>query len=336
MAVIKPISGAEDRVPLAKAAPLASPFTLNVFPTNRCNFRCSYCAQSLGPAGLEKTYGMDKLSMELETMAHVVEQSKSFAPYKLLSFMGHGEPLLNRDLPKMISLASEAEIARRIEIITNASLLTRELADELIASGLTNLRVSLQGLDSDAYRKTCGVALDFDRFLERLEYFYTRKKPGMGLFIKIMDISLPEEGEEAFYRIFDGMCDRMYVEHVQPVYHAVPVSAAAVTRAYDRYGNTHAPRKVCPLAFFSLAVWPDGGVQPCDAIYKPMPLGNVYSSVLSEMWNHETLRQFRIRLLHGEKEEMRGCAVCCAPDDVSHPLDVLDGNTEEIIGKINS
>jgi len=330
VSLIKPISGADDRVPLAQALPLRSPFTLNVFPTNACNFKCSYCAHSLHTDVLEKTYGLDKQYMSVDTMALVIEQSKSFEPYKLLSFMGHGEPLLCRDLPKMAAMAAEAGIAQRIEIITNASLLTHTCSDALIDAGITNLRVSLQGLDADAYRKTSGAALDFKEFMEQLSYFYRKKKPGMGLFVKILDVSLSAGNEEVFYKMFDAISDRMYIERVQPVYHAVSVSGGSRTECHDRYGNTHPPRKVCPLTFFSLAVWPNGEVQPCDAIYRPCLLGNVKETTLPEMWQGETLRQFRLQHLSGGKEKLAGCTVCCAPDDVSHPLDVLDDQAEAL------
>jgi len=167
------------------------------------------------PMFWKKTYGLNKQYMSIDTMALVIEQSKLFEPYKLLSFMGHGEPLLCRDLPKMVAMAAEAEVAQRIEIITNASLLTHVCSDALIDAGLTNLRVSLQGLNADAYRKTSGAVLDFEKFMEQLSYFYEKKKPGMGLFVKVLDVSLHEGEEEMFYKMFDAISDRMYVEHVQ-------------------------------------------------------------------------------------------------------------------------
>ena len=334
MAQVKPISGVDDRVQLADALPLKSPFTLNVFPTNACNFRCSYCAHALGDKKLEETYGVDKSLMSVSTMEAVVEQSKRLGPYKLLLFLGHGEPLIHKDLPKMIELASKAGIANRIEIITNASLLTHDLTDRLIDSGLTNLRVSLQGISSDMYRKTSGVSLDFDRFIERLVYFYNKKKPHMGLFVKVMDVSLDTGEDEKFYAMFDNICDRMYVESVQPVYHAVNIQEGTDSgMRYDRYGNAHPPRNVCPLIFFSLSVWPNGDVQPCDAIYKPCNLGNVHSTTLSEMWQGSTLNDFRIAHLSGKKAMQPGCINCCAPDDVSHPADVLDGHEARLINK---
>jgi len=333
MAQIKPSAGVDDRIALAEALPLQSPLTLDLYPANACNFKCVYCAHSLSQDEKYAAYGLDKSMMSIETMAAIVEQSKQFSkPYKLLSFMGHGEPLLNRDLPQMIAMASEAEIAGRIEIVTNGSMLTHELSDELIASGLSNLRISLNGLDSDTYFKTCGVSIDFDRFLERITYFYHKKKSHMGLFVKIIDSSLNPSDEQRFYSMFDGICDRMSVEGVQPVYHIIPLHVNVDTDLKrGRYGHTHPPRKVCHIAFFSVTVWPNGDVQPCYSPYGPCLMGNVHTSSLHEMWRGDTLRQFRIRHLLGEKNMLTGCVHCCAPDDVSHAQDVLDGHEERLI-----
>ncbi|MDR1377962.1 MAG: radical SAM protein [Synergistaceae bacterium] len=334
MAHIKQISGVDDRVELAEVLPLKSPFTLNVFPTNACNFKCVYCAHSLDDATILKEHGLDKSFMSMDTMRKIVEQSKVFEPYKLLSFNGHGEPLLNRDLPDMIALANKANIARRIEIISNASLLKREYADRLIESGLTNLRVSLQGLNAESYKKTSGVDVDFDKFLAQLEYFHKNKRPEMGLFVKIMDVSLSDGDKQRFYEMFDGISDRMYIEYVQPVYHTVELSSdqsnSDVQRKYDRYGNAHTARVVCPLAFFTLNVWPNGDYDLCDAPYKPCALGNISQLTMREMWDGETLRNFRYRLLCGERYTLEGCKNCVAPDDCSQPLDVLDNYVEQL------
>ena len=45
----------------------------------------------------------------------------------------------------------------------------------------------------------------------------------------------------------------------------------------DRYGRRHEPRKVCPLPFYMLGILPDGTVSPCETIYIPEILGNVWS-----------------------------------------------------------
>jgi radical SAM protein with 4Fe4S-binding SPASM domain len=336
MSKIEPISGHNDRVDLKDVLPLSTPFTLNVFPINACNFKCSYCAQSRGIEGLKEYNNFDLSErMTLETFKKIVEQSKKFdKPYKLLSFMGHGEPLLNKDLPEMIKLAKDNNIAQRIEIITNGSLLTPELSDAIVDAGVTNVRISLQGLSSEQYKKTSNVNINFEQFLENLTYFHNKgQQKGSNLFVKVMDCSLKEGEEQEFYKVFDKISSRMYVEKVKPVYDGVEFTKDIVDLTTDRYGNTHKPRLACPLAFFSLAVWPNGDISPCDAIYKPVTLGNVNEDDLSEIFNGVKNNIFRLKLLKGKKNNMDGCDKCCAPDDVSHSKDELDGSKEDLIEK---
>jgi GTP 3',8-cyclase len=330
MAEIIPVSGFNDRVRLADVLPLKTPFTLNVFPTNLCNFRCIYCAQSQGTAHLQKKYGMGKDSMSLDIMQKIVDQCREFPEkLKLVSFMGHGEPLLNKLLPDMVSLVHNASIAERIEIITNASLLTHNISDALISAGLTNLRISLQGVNGESYRQICGKKIDYPALLEEIQYYYCHKKNG-GVFVKVMDIALADEEEQIFFTQFDGICDRMFVEKVKPVYRGVEIGKKADLTT-DRYGNVHNRRKICPLPFFSMSVWPNGDVSACDAIYKPAILGNVNDDSLMSMWTGEKRRKFLLEHLKSRKWFLPGCSDCCAPDDVSHPLDVLDDDAEWLL-----
>jgi MoaA/NifB/PqqE/SkfB family radical SAM enzyme len=57
---IEPIAGAFDRVPLAETVPLKSPLSLYVFPSNACNFRCTYCAHSMKKDELREVYGIER------------------------------------------------------------------------------------------------------------------------------------------------------------------------------------------------------------------------------------------------------------------------------------
>ncbi len=234
----------------------------------------------------------------------------------------------------MVRMAKEAGIADRIEIITNASLLTRELSDELIDAGVTNLRVSLQGISSESYRQTSGADLDFDAFVKQLEYFHLAGKPKSArLFVKTMDCSLKPGEEDLFYRLFDDKASRMHVERVMPVYDGVEATQALGSGRTDRYGVPHKPRLVCPLPFFSMAVWPDGEISSCDAIYKSSILGNVNcgETTLKQAFTGARNRAFQINLLRGSKNSIPGCSKCCAPDDVSHPMDELDDAAPDLI-----
>ena len=332
-AEIKPISGVDDRVPLAKAVPLDTPFTMNIFPTNACNFRCSYCAQSLGKEYLQREYAFKYETMPLEIFRKAVGQMKAFPrPFKLVSFMGHGEPLLHRDLPEMIHLLREAGVARRIEIITNGSMLTHELSEKLVAAGLSALRISLQGITAEKYEKISNVTLNFEKYMDELRYFSSYRRD-CKLFVKVVDTSLDEGEEKKFYELFGDIADRMYVEQIKPVYAGVNYTEDVQQVAVDRYGNMHEKRMVCPLTFFMLSLWPNGDIVPCDAIYKPVLLGNVQQDTLQDMWQGEKLKEFQRMQLRKQRNNHKDCQKCCAPDDVSHPLDALDKDAELILEK---
>lgn len=329
-----PINNHGNRVKLSDALPLDTPFSVFVFPTTYCNFHCVYCAHSMDAAGMREHYGLVQQTMDMDTYRTVLRQLRQFPrKIKLLSLTGQGEPLMNRQLPEMIRLARDAGVAERIEIITNGSLLTPELSDALIGAGLDGLRISVQGLDSRKYVAVCGCQIDFDRFIQNIRYFYQHKGQ-CDLFVKIMDAALDEGEDKKFYQIFDSISDRMYIECCRPVYSGVEFTENMDATVIDRYGNTHPPRKVCPLSFFMLSVFPDGDVEPCDSIYKPIVLGNVHTSTLQEMFLGERLREFQRQQLLGRRYDNEKCAVCCAPDDVSHPLDVLDDSAGGLLARL--
>lgn len=333
MSEVKPFTGVDDRVKLADAVPLATPFTLNIFPSNVCNFKCRYCAQSLGSEVLRREYGLPPENMPLEIMELVVRQAAEFSnPFKLVSFMGHGEPLCNPDLPEMIGLVKRAGIAERVDIITNASLLTPDYSDRLLAAGLDVLRVSLQGVSSGAYWETSQVRLDFDAFCQNLSYFY-QNKGTCKLYVKVVDAALGEGEESVFFDRFAPITDRMFIDRIKPVYSGVDYTESERDLSVDRYGKHHEKRLVCPQPFYMLSVWANGDVAPCDALYKACPLGNVKTSSLRSMWESEQKRSFCRLHLQGLREYDPACAKCCAPDDVQHEADVLDHDRETLLLK---
>lgn len=323
MAEIKPIAGME-RKRLRDVIPLKTPYSVYIFPTNLCNFRCNYCAHYGGAKKFEAEYGLKPESMTLETFARIVSQLKDF-PDKLrvLNLSGQGEPLLNRELSEMIRLAQDAGIAERMEIITNGSLLTHELSEKLVKAGLDCVRISLQGMSDRKYADVCGVALDFQKLVEEISYLY-RIRENCQVYVKVMDIALAPGEEAAFYETFGGISDRMYIERCKPVYDSVQMTNGLDVDT-DRYGRKHKPRMVCPLPFYMLGILPDGTVSPCETIYIPETLGNVWKETLWDMWQGNKMKAFQDIQMKKLRKTNPQCARCCAPDDVSHPEDDLDG-----------
>ena len=178
MAEIKPNYDTK-RKKLAEVIPLAAPFTVYIEQTKYCNFKCFYCIHSTrDEAGGEfRALGHREQHMDEAFFEKILRELKEF-PHdgiKRIVFSGLGEPLMNPHLPEYIRMVVEAGIAGRVEIITNGLLLTPEKSRALVAAGITNINISVQGLDAAGYEETCGIRIDFERYLENLKYLYEHK-----------------------------------------------------------------------------------------------------------------------------------------------------------------
>jgi len=329
-AEIKPGFG-HDRVKLSDAIPLDTPFTLNIVPATVCNFKCNYCLHSLSKEKLADKNFIPGV-MNWDVFLRTAEQAKAFPqPLKVISLTGNGEPLCNKRLPEMVAHLKDIKASGRVEFISNGALLNEDTSLQLIEAGLDTIRISIQGLSSEKYFDVCGVRQDFDEFLEKLSFFY-KHKGNTKLFVKIIDVALEPGEEDKFYKIFGDISDRVFIEKVMPVFHGVDYSKMIKEEeTVDRYGKAHKKRYVCPQSFFTLSVWPDGEVYPCDVVSDPAYLGNIKDTTLIDIWNGERRREFLRMQLMKKRMQNPVCRNCCAPDDVSQPEDELDSYAEELM-----
>jgi len=108
--------------------------------TNCCNAHCIMCPREKTPAmGL----------MEKGTFRKVVERAVEYGRVESFVMCGLGEPLLHPDIVKFVGAAAEAGL--KPSIVTNGSLLTREMSRALVAAGLRNVNVSLGGFTRETY-----------------------------------------------------------------------------------------------------------------------------------------------------------------------------------------
>jgi MoaA/NifB/PqqE/SkfB family radical SAM enzyme len=110
-------------------------------PTNRCNLDCRTCMRNTW----QETLGY----MSLSIFDRVVEGVRAFAPRPLIFFGGLGEPLTHPDIIDMV--ARSKALGSRVELITNGTLLTPALSEELVQAGLDMLWFSLDGASPESY-----------------------------------------------------------------------------------------------------------------------------------------------------------------------------------------
>lgn len=319
------------RVPLHEKLPLETPFSLHVFPAYMCNFRCNYCLHSLPDEILQKK-GFKRQLMEYNIYKMAIDSCTEFSTkLKALIFAGHGEPLIHPDITKMVAYAKEKQVADRVEVVTNGSLLTRKLADALIAAGLDRLRVSIQGVTSEAYKRTMGKDFDFPAFVEGLRYFYQHKQH-TEVYCKIIDVALTEpEDEQKFRDIFTTVADEVAIEYEIPF--VQEVDNAALKQNFDRskQGNSISGAKVCAMPFYMLVLTPNGDVVPCCSTDVPIVLGNIRDMPLMEIWHSSRKNGFCQLHLLGSRGKHPVCSTCSVPRYGMQEGDYLDDHVAELL-----
>jgi radical SAM protein with 4Fe4S-binding SPASM domain len=132
-----PIPGPDER--------LENPHELYIEVTNRCNSLCVTCPLTFEPQEHEHYLTYDEFTV-------LVDQ---FPDLRRAVLQGIGEPLLNRDLARMIRYLKD----RGVYVIfnSNAILLYPRRQVELIEAGLDELRVSCDSATPETYARIRGV-----------------------------------------------------------------------------------------------------------------------------------------------------------------------------------
>jgi cyclic pyranopterin phosphate synthase len=138
---------------------------LRISVTDRCNFRCTYCMprEVFGPGYqfLERA--------ELLTYEEIARLARLFvaAGVEKIRLTG-GEPLVRRDLPRLVEMLSATPGLRDLTLTTNGALLNAQ-ARELAEAGLRRITVSLDALDDETFMRMNDAGVPVARVLEGIE-----------------------------------------------------------------------------------------------------------------------------------------------------------------------
>jgi uncharacterized protein len=171
-----------------------------------CNFSCVYCYE-----GEMK----GKLYMSDETADLLIGFIEDRFPEKkntlVIDFYG-GEPLLSTDLIKYISRALKSftesrGASYRFTLVTNGSLFTRKVAEELVPLGLQSVKITLDGPAEvhNRYRPFKSGAGSFDTIIKNIKETCDLVKVGIG-----------GNFEKATYKQFPLLLDYLIGEGLTP------------------------------------------------------------------------------------------------------------------------
>jgi cyclic pyranopterin phosphate synthase len=138
---------------------------LRVSVTDRSNFRCVYCIP-------KEVFGRDfqflprAEVLDFEEIARIVRACLPLGVEKVR--LTGGEPLVRRDLHRLVAMLAPLPGLRDLTLTTNGSLLARQ-APALADAGLRRVTVSLDSLDDEVFRRMNDVDFPVGRVLAGID-----------------------------------------------------------------------------------------------------------------------------------------------------------------------
>lgn len=322
-----------NRQNLRDILPLPKPFTVLIEPSNLCNFRCIHCFQSIK----DDSYFTRNLgNMPMPLFQRVIEQLQAWSgpKIKVLKLSLYGEPLVNRDFCKMLSMARRADVAERIETTTNASLLSRDIAEKWVEYQLDYARVSIYASTQERHREITGSRMKIRRIHENLRVLQEIKKARGSdrPFVSCKMLDAYGEENEQFFQMYQDVADEVFLEKPHSW---IKIEGTDFIKNYYKDNTDGAiadlkqnstRRIACPMAFTTMAVRSNGDVSPCCVDFiGGTNLDNVEKSRLQEIWHSNPWYEFQKMQLENRKYENYSCARCDIYLSDYYTRDNIDG-----------
>ena len=138
---------------------------LRISVTDRCNFRCTYCMP-------KEIFGRDFDFLphrELLSFEEIARVARAFAREGVSKIrLTGGEPLLRREIERLVEMLAGIEEIMEIALTTNGSALAAK-ANALKDAGLTRVTVSLDALDDVTFAANNDVGFPVARVLAGID-----------------------------------------------------------------------------------------------------------------------------------------------------------------------
>ncbi len=273
--------------------------------TYRCNLNCEFC------------YVGDRSCREVTTndAKKILYKIYHEAQVPSVSFTG-GEPLLREDLGQLVAYASS--IGMWTNLITNGTLLNKDIVEDLRRAGLSSTQVSLEGSGSRIHDKITGVPGSFDATMKGINLLLEAEIPvhtnttlsrnnvddiedlvlllkGMGLERFSMNLLIPCGAALDKRHLWMSYSDIGH--HILRLKHYAdqhnikflwysPIPLCKFNPIAYGFGN-----KACAAITGLLSIDPEGNVLPCSSWREPV--GSLLKQNFKDLWHSAMVNYFK-------------------------------------------
>jgi radical SAM protein with 4Fe4S-binding SPASM domain len=301
---------------LRDIVPLRMPLSLWIEPTNHCNYRCVFCARSRPDF---QDYAGTCANMDIALFEKIcldIKQMGKLASVKLYNF---GEPFLHPAFGEILQKAICHDIAERIEITTNASVMDCIASAGLVAAaadyrGIIYVRISVSSVQEERHARLTLSDIPVSRIAENVAALRKIRdqcgRSNVFVYVKMIDSGSRENG--LFADAFRACADECSIEEPMNFNGFQDMDLIGTlspgTPTVQRHTNR---RTACPYPFYSLAINADGSVVACCVDWnRGTVVGNIGKESLEDIWRGEKLFNLRKAHVEGRRREISSCKNC--------------------------
>ena len=279
--------------------------------TTRCNLKCRMCSRSL-------IESLEVGDMDFSLLKRIINDMKKMKVSLSFNPMGLGEPLLYRDLTRLIALVKEELPLTKFVLTTNGTLLDTECSTQIIQGGVDEIVVSLNVSDPHTYFEMMGVNIyekvvrNIVNLLELRRRLRSRSPRVNIQFMKTKETSNQIRRFYASWKRRLSKQDKVFINEV--VSHGGTID----TGPFSISQTDFARRYPCMELWTVVAIRKNGDVYPCCAAFylktsgDDLLLGNVRQDSLRKIYfgKESKIQRIRRNHLNGEYKNLPTCRGC--------------------------
>lgn len=163
--------------------------------TNECNYRCTMCPREL------QTRAQNQMSLDLFTK--VFDEGLDIG-MKMATLVSFGEPFMDKGFREKVRYAKTKAPGVQLYVITNGSLVNKEMADFLLEWEFDKIRFSWYGVSDNSYSTVHGVSSKYKEVVTKNITYLIEERNRLGLarpHIEVYFLKMKEnEGEEEEFK----------------------------------------------------------------------------------------------------------------------------------------
>ena len=279
------------------------PLQLDIELNASCNLSCPMC-----PISAESAKGKGKATwFSIDLYREIILDGVKNG-LKALKLNYINEPLVRDDLYEFIEFAHNNGVLD-IYLSTNGLLMTEEVSERLIKSGLSRIQISVDAITSETYEKMRPGG-DFQAVINNI-YALLAVRRAMDsitplIRVNIVRTNINEHEVEDFVSFWSDKVDMVGIqEFVKP-----PISSKKIDSKTSINKKDKGFR--CSFPFKQIVINNEGEVLPCCTFWgEKLSLGNInQSSSIKELWNSQNMKERRELHKNGKYYDNEVCRSC--------------------------